>query len=121
VNDYSVVLRLDYYETSFLFTGDAEKTSEMEMIETWTDGKLDCDVLKVGHHGSGTSTNLAFLKLVTPELAVISCGEDNKYGHPHADALARLKGEQIPVYRTDLSGSIRVASDGEKVIYLQEK
>ncbi len=119
VNDYSIVLRLDYYETSFLFTGDAEKISEMEMVETWTDGKLDCDVLKVGHHGSGTSTNLAFLKLVTPELAVISCGEDNKYGHPHAEAIARLKGEKIPVYRTDLEGSIRVASDGEKVTYLQ--
>jgi competence protein ComEC len=113
MNDYSVVLRLDYYETSFLFTGDAEKTSEMEMIETWTDGKLDCDVLRVGHHGSGTSTNLAFLKLVTPELAVISCGEDNKYGHPHAEVLDRLApyvGESI--YRTDELGSIVFITNG---------
>ena len=120
VNDYSVVLRLDYYETSFLFTGDAEKTSEMEMIETWTHGELDCDVLKVGHHGSSTSTNLAFLKLVTPEIAVISCGEDNKYGHPHGESVARLEKEKVTVYRTDLLGSVLVASDGEKVVYLQE-
>lgn len=121
VNDYSVVLRLDYYETSFLFTGDAEKTAEMEMIETWTGGELDCDVLKVGHHGSSTSTNLAFLKLVTPELAVISCGEDNKYGHPHGESVSRLKEENVPIYRTDLLGTVLVASDGEHVTYVQGK
>ena len=120
-NDYSVVLRLDYYETSFLFTGDAEKTSEMEMIERWTDGELDCDVLKVGHHGSRTSTNLAFLKLVTPELAVISCGEDNKYGHPHGEAIQRLNDENIPIYRTDLLGSIVVTSDGKSATCLSNE
>lgn len=113
VNDYSVVLRMDYYETSFLFTGDAHETSEYEMIERFTKGQLDCDVLKVGHHGSSSSSSLAFLKNVTPEFAIISCGEGNKYGHPHKEILDRMEDEKIPLYRTDILGSIVVISDGK--------
>ena len=113
VNDYSVVLRLDYYKTSFLFTGDAHETSEYEMIERFTKGQLDCDVLKVGHHGSSSSSSLAFLKNVTPEFAIISCGEGNKYGHPHKEILDRMQDEDIPLYRTDLLGAIVVICDGK--------
>ena len=113
VNDYSVVLRLDYYETSFLFTGDAHETSEYEMIERFTKGQLDCDVLKVGHHGSSSSSSLAFLKSVTPEFAIISCGEGNKYGHPHKEILDRMDSEDVPLYRTDILGSIVVISNGK--------
>ena len=117
-NNYSIVLRLDYYESSFLFTGDAEKSAELEMIERWTDGELDCDVLKVGHHGSGGSSHTAFLKSVSPEIAVISCGEGNKYGHPHAEAITRLREETNEIYRTDLVGSVVIVSDGKSVSYL---
>ncbi len=112
-NDYSVVLRVDYGETSVLFTGDAEKTSEGEMLDRFRlTGQLDCDLLKVGHHGSDSSSSQAFLDAVTPDFAVISCGEGNKYGHPLPEILNRYADMDVPVYRTDLEGSIVFTSDG---------
>jgi competence protein ComEC len=116
VNDYSVVLRIDYGESSFLMTGDAEKLSESQMLETYSSFDLDCDVLKVGHHGSETSSGANILAKITPEIAIISCGEGNKYGHPRPDVIDRLDdyvGEKL--YRTDLVGDIVLVSDGKKI------
>lgn len=115
VNDYSVVLRMDYYESSFLFTGDAGTEVEEQMLGYWEEEKLDCDVLKVGHHGSYTSSSQAFLEAVTPQYAVISCGKSNKYGHPHAEITSRLENEGTEIYRTDRLGSIVLTSDGDTV------
>ncbi len=114
-NDYSVVVRVDYGETSVLFTGDAEKTSEAEMVERYGDaagGMLDCDLIKVGHHGSDTSSSQAFLDAVTPEYGVISVGEGNTYGHPVSKILARYEAMNVKLSRTDLEGSIVFTSTG---------
>lgn len=115
LNDYSVVIRVDYGETSVLFTGDAEKTSEAEMVEHYGDaagGMLDCDLIKVGHHGSDTSSTQAFLDAVTPEYGVISVGEGNTYGHPVPEILARYEAMNVKLSRTDLEGSIVFTSTG---------
>ena len=113
LNDWSVVLRAEYGATSVMFTGDAETESEGEMLERYlSSGKLDCDVLKVGHHGANTSTSDAFLEAVSPDYAVISVGEGNTYGHPTAQILTKLEGAGIPIWRTDLHGSIVFVSDG---------
>lgn len=112
-NNYSVVIRADYGETSVLFTGDAETHSEEEMLERYRfKGLLDCDLLKVGHHGSDTSSSQAFLDAVTPVYAVISCGEGNSYGHPIQAILARYEAMKAEIYRTDLEGSIVFTSTG---------
>ncbi len=112
-NDYSVVLRVDYGATSVLFTGDAETESEEEMLNRYRlTGELDCDLLKVGHHGSDSSSSEAFLKAVTPAFAVISCGEGNKYNHPDQEIITRYAAMKVPVYRTDMEGSIIFTSNG---------
>ncbi len=114
VNNYSVVLRADFGDTSVLFTGDAEDVSEQEMLGRYELGRiLDCDLLKVGHHGSDSSTTEAFLKEVSPKYAVISCGEGNDYGHPKQSILKRLEAAGVTYWRTDLLGSVVVISDGE--------
>ncbi|MBQ8387375.1 MAG: MBL fold metallo-hydrolase [Clostridia bacterium] len=114
VNDYSVVLRIDYGESSFLMTGDAEKDSEKEMVAKYSASDLDCDVLKAGHHGSRTSSSEALLGLVTPEVVLISCGEGNKYGHPHSEVLDRfVKYANQQIFRTDELGDIVITTDGE--------
>ena len=115
-NNSSVVLRVDYGETSFLFTGDAEVESEECMLATFVSGELDCDFLKVGHHGSTTSTSEAFLAAVSPEYAAISCGEGNSYGHPHRETLDLLEkygisGEKL--LRTDQSGTCIISCCGQ--------
>lgn len=116
-NNYSVVIRADYGETSVLFTGDAETHSEEEMLERYRfKGLLDCDLLKVGHHGSDTSSGQAFLDAVTPVYAVISCGEGNSYGHPIQAILARYEAMKAEIYRTDLEGSIVFTSTGGEPI-----
>ncbi|QEK13540.1 MBL fold metallo-hydrolase [Crassaminicella thermophila] len=112
-NNYSIVLKLTYGNTSFLFTGDAEGLSEKEMIDKGLN--LSADVLKVGHHGSNSSTTLSFLNKVNPEYAVIMTGTDNDYGHPHKETMDKLKNKGIIVYRTDQNGTIVAISDGEHI------
>jgi competence protein ComEC len=113
LNDYSIVIKLTYKKTSFLLTGDATELTEEEMIESGEN--LKSDVLKVGHHGSSTSTSENFLNLVSPEIAVISVGKDNDYGHPSAKTLDRLRAKNIEVFRTDEDGDVVVESDGNTV------
>jgi len=115
LNNYSVVVRLEYKNNSFLFTGDAEKDSEDIMISKGYD--LKAEVLKVGHHGSTTSTTDEFLDRVDPKYAIISCGADNKYGHPHKEILAKLEEKNIEIYRTDIDGTIVVKSDGKSISF----
>ncbi len=115
INNYSAVLRLQYANTSFLFTGDAEAESEQQMLSSGY--KLTADVLKVGHHGSHSSTTQGFLAKVNPRYAVISCGKNNDYGHPHKETLNKLASDGVKVYRTDLNGTIIASSDGSKITF----
>lgn len=110
INDYSVVIKLVYGSKSFLFTGDAEKLSENEIT-----ADVSADVLKVGHHGSSTSSSDKFIKRVNPEYAVISCGEGNSYGHPHKETIKTLNKYDIEVFRTDTMGTIIAQTDGESL------
>ena len=112
-NNYSVVIRADYGDTSVLYTGDAEVDAEYEMLEKYRfSGTLDCDLIKVGHHGSDTSSAKDFLDAVTPVYAVISVGEGNTYNHPKQEILSRYQGINAEVYRTDKEGSIVFTSTG---------
>ena len=113
VNDDSLVMRLTYGDTSFLFTGDMTRTAEKELLESGADVK--CDVLKVGHHGSSGSTSYRFLYEAEPKIAVISCGKNNDYGHPHEETLSRLSDAGVTVYRTDQLGTVVIYSDGMTV------
>ncbi len=108
-NNNSIVIKASVGGKSFLFTGDAEGKPESDLVEEYG-SELKCDILKVGHHGSRTSTKAKFYKAVSPKIAVISCGEDNDYGHPHGETLKTLS--NITVYRTDLNGTITVGVDG---------
>ena len=119
MNDRSIVLRIDYGNTSFLFMGDATAIAEDGMLSCGID--LDCDVLKVGHHGSDTSSTAMFLNAVSPDYAVISVGSDNEYGHPSANTVDRLESVGANIYRTDLHGTIHCHSDGETLLFLTEK
>ncbi len=111
-NNMSIVIRSDYGETSILFTGDAEHKSEKKMVEKYTGGELDCDILKVGHHGASTSTTQEFLDAVSPDAALISCGYGNSYGHPHDVTTEKFVEAQIEIFRTDTDGSIIIKTDG---------
>ena len=110
-NEISAVVKLVYNENSFLFTGDAEKKSEQDIISEGYD--VSADVLKIGHHGSKTSTSEEFLRRVNPEMAVISVGSDNKYGHPATEIINLLNSGNIKIYRTDTDGTIIFLCDGE--------
>jgi competence protein ComEC len=118
-NDTSIVLRVDFGKTSFLFTGDMERAAEEDLIASGCD--LSATVLKVGHHGSSTSSSYVFLRQVMPTYAVISVGADNSYGHPHEEVLSRLYDAQVTVYRTDQQGTVVASSDGESVTFTTEK
>lgn len=118
LNNQSAVIRLDYGQTSFLFTGDAESQSEADMLNRFPASYFKADVLKLGHHGSSTSTSGDWLSAVSPAYAIISCGKDNDYGHPHSEILNLLKKNNIAFFRTDRSGSIVIVSDGEAVSVL---
>ncbi len=113
LNNSSAVLKLKYGDVSFIFTGDAEKESEEYMLSSGQN--LRAQVLKVGHHGSTTSTSEEFLKAISPEYAIISCGEGNKYGHPHKEIIQLLEEFGIEIYRTDRDGTIHVMSDGKQI------
>ncbi len=117
MNNNSIAIRLSWGDTEFLFTGDAEAMAERDILEEFYD-ELESDVLKLGHHGSSTSTSEDFLEAVDPEWVVISCGKDNEYGHPHYETLRRLEDFGISddhILRTDKLGSIILISDGETV------
>ncbi|GAA0177395.1 hypothetical protein SH2C18_06400 [Clostridium sediminicola] len=118
-NNYSVSIKLTLDNNSFLFTGDAEDVSEEEMVSNGMDLKVD--VLKIGHHGSHSSTTNEFLNKVNPKYAVISVGKLNDYGHPHIETMEKLKDKNITVYRTDESGTIIVTSDGNTISFNIDK
>ncbi|NCC86263.1 MAG: MBL fold metallo-hydrolase [Clostridia bacterium] len=119
LNNMSVVIKLSYKNTDFLFMGDAEQEIEQELIEKGYD--ISADVLKIGHHGSETSSTEIFLKSVKPSFAIISCGEDNSYNHPNINVLKTLETYNIDYKRTDESGTIVVGSDGDKLTISTEK
>lgn len=110
MNDYSAVVRIEYQDTAFLFMGDAEKRSENEIK-----GEVRADVLKIGHHGSSSSTSEKFLRRVDPEYVFIPCGKDNDYGHPHREIKSLLKQHNVTTYRADTDGTVVFASDGKTV------
>ncbi len=114
VNDMSIVIKAVFGDTSVMLTGDAEKYSEADIVEKWSTEALDSDLLKVGHHGSETSTTDEFLAKVSPTIAVISCGEGNTYGHPRPLLLDRLEAAGITVYRTDVDGTVVFKTDGKE-------
>lgn len=115
----SLVLRICYGDTSFLFMGDCEAEDEASMLSDRL--PLQCSVLKIAHHGSNDSTSQLFLGYVDPDYAVISVGGDNVYGHPTAEVLERLKGSGVELYRTDIHGTVRCISDGTSVRFETEK
>ncbi len=120
-NNTSIVLKVEYGDTAFLFTGDMETDAENDMLDYW-EGRVDwdCDVLKVGHHGSNTSTGYRFLYEVNPTYGVISVEKGNDYGHPHREPLSRLKQAGVVVLRTDELGHVIASSDGENVSFTWE-
>lgn len=110
-NDTSIVARLVFNDVSFLFTGDISKKIELELVERKS--KLKSRVLKVGHHGSKTSSHHDFLEMVSAEIGIIQCGKDNRYGHPYEEVLSRLEESDIDILRTDEKGDIKILSDGD--------
>ena len=114
-NNTSIILRIDYGETSFLFTGDAERAAEQAVLSSGMN--LSATVLKIGHHGSDSSTTYPFLREIMPQYAIISVGNDNTYGHPTEDTLSRLRDADVKLFRTDLQGDIFCTSDGKTVSF----
>ena len=116
-NEASIVMRMDYKELSMLFTGDIAGSTEEKIIDSTGKDILDCDILKVCHHGSKNSSTDDFLKKVSPKLYLISCGLMNRYGHPHRDALSRMTGEGGRILRTDHMGGTQIKlADGKLII-----
>lgn len=113
-NTASVVVRVVYGETAFMLTGDAPIAIEDHLVDTYGT-QLHSDVLKLGHHGSKTSSSEEFLNVVQPKYAVVSAGADNRYGHPHQVVLDRAGADHINIERTDETGAITFKSDGKKV------
>lgn len=112
-NDNSIVLKVSFGATSFLFTGDAERAEEQDLLNAGVN--LQSTVLKVGHHGSDTSTSYPFLRAVAPQYAVISVGAGNSYGHPTEAVLSRLRDAGVTTFHTDMQGEITAVSDGQTV------
>ena len=110
LNNYSAVVKLTYGDVSYLFTGDAETDAENLITDD-----VSADVLKVGHHGSATSTGMAFLKRVNPQIAVISSGADNSYGHPDFKVVQRLENYGVKIFRTDTDGTVIISTDGKDI------
>lgn len=113
LNNYSPIMRISYGETSFLFTGDAEEEAEKEVLKN--NYNIKSDVLKVGHHGSHTSSTKDFLNKISPKIAIISAGLDNSYGHPNQSTLNKLKERNIKIFRTDEDGTIKISSNGKEL------
>ena len=115
VNDISLVLMVQFGEKRFLFTGDMEQIAETDLVNSGAD--LRADVLKVGHHGSYSSTGYLFLRTVAPTFAVITCGRANEYGHPHSEPMSRLRDAEVTIFRTDKMYNIVVTTDGENISF----
>lgn len=114
INNYSPIIKIQYGNNSFLFTGDAEEDSEKEVLKSNYD--IKSDVLKIGHHGSKTSTTPEFFNSVNPSIAIISLAKDNKYNHPHKDIINLLRNSNTTILRTDVDGNILLSSDGSTII-----
>lgn len=120
-NDTSIVLMVQFGENKFLFTGDMETGAENDMLDHWGENfNWHADVLKVGHHGSDTSTGYRFLRAVMPTYGVISVGEGNSYGHPHEVPMSRLEDAQVKLYRTDELGTVIAVSNGLNITFSWE-
>lgn len=115
-NNMSLVVKIEYGETSFLFVGDIENETEKDLVNSLGD-KLRANVLKVAHHGSNSSSSIDFLTKVDPTYAIISCGTGNKYKHPNQETLNELQQKNVTLYRTDLQGDITCSSDGKTITF----
>lgn len=113
LNNYSPIMKISYGNNSFMFTGDAEEIAEKEALKEHKD--LKADVLKLGHHGSHSSTSEPFLKAVDPSIAIVSCAKNNKYGHPHKEIMTKLKDARVKIYETFRDGDITITSNGENL------
>lgn len=122
-NDLSLIIRISYGNTSFLFMGDAELSVEADMLIASHDNRyeLKADLIKAGHHGGETSTSFVLLQAVKPKYVVLSVGKQNSYGHPSPYTLDRLKTAKVNIYRTDMNGHIICLSDGETITFQIEK
>lgn len=121
LNNYSAVIRITYKNTVFLFMGDAENESENEILDLYSIFDINANVIKIGHHGSSTSTSDKFIQSVSPQYAIISCGANNKYGHPHEQTINKLSTLGIKILRTDINGRIEFTSDGDTIYNMTEK
>ncbi|MFY9176049.1 MAG: ComEC/Rec2 family competence protein [Caldicoprobacterales bacterium] len=115
LNDYSIVIKLTYGQTVFLLQGDAERKTEEAILTSGID--VEADVIKLGHHGSTTSSTSNYIDAVDPDYAIVSAGEGNKYGHPHKEVVALMKEKGIILYRTDRDGTIVAISDGSQISF----
>ena len=115
INDYSVAVRFDFGATSFLFTGDALDKAEGEMLNRYPASELHADFFQAGHHGAKNANTLDFVRAVSPSIVAVSCGKDNKYGHPTEEALASFAAVKATVYRTDELGTMIFISNGEEI------
>ncbi|WP_366522626.1 ComEC/Rec2 family competence protein [Clostridium sp.] len=113
LNNYSPIMKISYGKTAFMFTGDAEKEAEQEALKEHKN--LKANVLKLGHHGSNSSTSEPFLKAVDPSIAIVSCAKNNKYGHPHKETMTKLKNSKVKVYETFKDGDITITSNGKSL------
>lgn len=120
LNDFSVVIKLTHGENTFFFSGDAEAEAESDFVDRYGD-ELDCDVYKVAHHGSSSSSSEKLMNVLTPEICIISCGADNSYGHPHDETEELLESITDKIYRTDICGTVIVASDKQNYSVSYEK
>ena len=114
LNDRSIVMRVVFDELSLMLTGDATALAEAEILESYSADALASTLIKVGHHGAATSLSEEFLAAVAPRYAVISCGEGNAYGHPHAETLLRLRNARVAVFRTDKNGDVTFYGNGKE-------
>lgn len=114
LNNYSPIIKIAYLNTSFIFSGDAETLREKEILNKGYN--ISADVIKIGHHGSNSSTSEEYLNEVNPKVAIISCGIGNDYGHPHKETLLKLRKKGIITFRTDINQTIILESDGNKIV-----
>ncbi len=119
LNNTSVITRISYGSVRMLFTGDAEKQQEGDILHSFSSLELNCDFLKMGHHGSSTSSSDKFIDAVSPSFAAISCGRDNDYGHPHREIIQLLEKRGIEYHRTDEEGSLVYICDGKSIWFAE--